>query len=101
MATSELHSLWSQSGDKECVSCKAIVPPSAMLPPISSNFYPGKCRSCARAEYYEHSFRVYGRLSEGPRLIPMRDGSAIPVAELARRCRERELGGRSKKSESA
>jgi hypothetical protein len=88
-ATSELRKLWMESGEKECVSCKAVVPPSAMLPPGPANFYPGKCRSCARAEYIESHWRVYGRAPDGPRLIPMRDGTSITVAELARRHRQR------------
>lgn len=63
-----------------------------MLPPIPANFYPGKCRSCASAEHREDSFRVYGRVAEGPPLIPMLDGTSITVAELARRVRERGQG---------
>lgn len=92
MTSPELQGLWLQSGDKECVSCKAVVPPKAMLPPGPANFYPGKCHKCAEAESRENSFRVTGRRTEGPPLIPMRDGTSITVAEFARRVRERQLG---------
>lgn len=90
-----LQKLWLQSGDKECVACKATVPASAMLPPGPANFYPGKCQRCATAECHANQLRVTGRPPEGPRLIPMKDGTSITVAELARRCRERERTRRS------
>jgi hypothetical protein len=93
-ATAELQRLWAQTGDKKCVSCKATVPPSAMLPPGPGNSYPGKCQKCAHAESIAHHVRMFGRLPDGPRLMPMRDGTAITVAELARRHREREATDR-------
>jgi hypothetical protein len=92
MATSELQSLWLRSGDKECVSCRTVVPPTAMHPPGPANFYPGKCRSCARMEREESLRRTFGPLIGplwGPRKIPMKDGTSITVAEFARRVRER------------
>jgi hypothetical protein len=91
VAASELRRLWLESGDKVCIQCKAVVPPSAMLPPGPANFYPGKCRSCASAESRAHSERVFGPYI-GPRPILLRDGSTITLAEFARRHRERELG---------
>lgn len=93
----KLQKLWLQSGDKRCVSCKQTVLPSAMLPPGPANFYPGRCHRCAEAECYENSRRVTGRDPEGPRRIPMRDGTTITIAELARRHRERERGYRFKR----
>lgn len=89
VAISELQSLWLQSGDKECVSCKAVVPPTAMRPPGPANFYTGKCNRCASAEYRECSLRVFGSVSVC-RQISLRDGTSITVAEFARRCRERQ-----------
>lgn len=97
---SELHRLWLQLGDKQCVSCKATVPPSRILPPGPANFYPGKCRPCAEAEWRENSRRVTGREPAGPRLIPMKDGTAITIAELARRHRERSRAYRLGQSRS-
>lgn len=91
-AVSELRQLWLQSGDKQCISCKAIVPPTAMLPPGPANFYPGKCRPCVSAEYAARHRQVFGTAPPGPPLIRLLDGSAITVAELARRVREREQG---------
>jgi hypothetical protein len=88
MATSELQSLWLQSGHKECVFCRAVVPPSAMLPPGPANFYPGHCRKCARQAYETETIRVFGKVSQ-PRLLPMRDGTSITLGEFARRHRER------------
>lgn len=88
VASSELQRLWLQSGDKVCTGCGSTVPPTFMLPPFAANFYPGKCRTCARVEFEEDRLKTFGRLSV-PRLIPMRDGSSITVAELARRHRER------------
>ena len=89
MTQAELDRLWLTSGDKECVSCKAVVPPSALPPPGPANFYPGHCRPCAHAEYRRHSLRVFGTYPEGAPLIPMLDGTSITVAELARRHRNR------------
>ena len=92
VAVSELQSLWLQSGDKECVSCKAVVPPSAMLAPGPGNFYPGQCRPCVRLTRETNHRATFGPLIgplPGPRKIPMRDGTSITVAEFARRCRER------------
>ena len=89
--TAELQRLWAQSGDKECVSCKATVPPSAMLPPGPANFYPGKCNRCVSEECRERHLRMFGCFPSAP-LIPMRDGTATTVAEFARRVREREQG---------
>lgn len=89
----ELHTLWSQSGDKECVSCKAMVPPSAMLPPGPANFYPGHCRSCARIVSEGSHRAAYGPPIgplQGPPKLLLRDNSRVTIAELARRCRERE-----------
>jgi hypothetical protein len=88
MASSELQSLWLQSGDKECVSCSAVVPPAAMLAPGPANFYPSRCRRCAAAECEANQLKIFGRIA-GPRPILMRDGSIITIAEFARRCRER------------
>jgi hypothetical protein len=94
MTTSELQRLWHQSGDKECVSCKVVVPPSAMLPPGPANFYPGRCRTCAAAQAREVHWIMFGKEPAAP-LIPMLDGSSITVATLARRVREREQSYRS------
>jgi len=88
--TSKLHQLWLRSGDKVCTFCGRLVPPTAMLPPGPANFYPGKCQSCASTEALANHLRVTGRPFEGPRPIPMRDGTSITIAELARRHRERE-----------
>lgn len=93
VTTSELHRLWLQTGDKECVSCKAIVPPTAILPPGPANFYPGKCHSCAEADVRENTLKVTGRPCE-PALVPLLDGTSITLAEFARRHREREQGYR-------
>lgn len=87
-AVSELQRLWLLSGDKVCLGCGDAVPASAMLPPVPCNFYRGKCRSCARAEYEANQLDVFGHLS-GPRLIPMLDGSSITLGEFVRRHRER------------
>ena len=94
MTTSELQRLWHQSGDKECVSCNAVVPPSAMLPPGPANFYPGRCRSCAAVQYREVQWIMFGKEPAAP-LIPMLDGSSITIATFARRVREREQSYRS------
>jgi hypothetical protein len=85
VATTELRRLWVDSGEKECAACKAVVPPSAMHPPGPANFYPGKCRSCAREEYRENQLRVFGRVSQGPPKILLRDGTSITIGEFARR----------------
>jgi hypothetical protein len=95
MADAELRKLWARSGDKQCVSCNAVVPPSAMLPPGPANFYPGHCRSCATAACNANTLRVTGKPPPGPRLIPMKDGTAITIAEFACRVRERSLGHRA------
>ncbi len=87
-AMSELQRLWALSGDKTCKGCGESVPPTGMLPPGPANFFPGKCRSCARREFFAHSLRVYGRPT-APRLLPMRDGTSITLAEFVRRHRER------------
>ena len=89
--TTALRKLWLQSGDRVCTSCHRVVPPTAMLPPGPGNSYPGKCNSCATAECHENTLRGTGRRFEGPRPIPMRDGSIITIAEFARRVRERQL----------
>jgi hypothetical protein len=95
VASAELQSLWLLSGDKRCTACDTVVAPAAMRPPGPANFYPGKCRSCARAEYDQNHWRVFGRAPDGPRLIPMRDGTSITIAEFARRHRIREQGPQS------
>jgi hypothetical protein len=91
----ELSKLWLQSGGKQCVACKAVVPPTKLLPPGPANFYPGHCRSCATAACNANTLRVTGKPPPGPRLIPMKDGTAITVAEFACRVRERSLGPRA------
>lgn len=93
VTTSELEKLWHLSGDKECASCGAVVPSTAMRPPGPANFYTGKCNSCA-TEASEAAHRAtYGPLIgplPGPPKIPMLDGSRITVAEFGRRVRERQ-----------
>lgn len=92
--TDELQNLWSRSDRRVCVGCAQSVPPQQMRPPGPANFYSGKCNACARAEREESVRRTYGPLIgplRGPRRIPMRDGTTITVAELARRHRERNV----------
>lgn len=91
VTTTALRKLWLQSGEKVCISCHRVVAPAAILPPGPGNSYPGKCNSCAEAESRLNSFRVTRRGSEGPPLIPIRDGTAITVAEFARRVRDRQM----------
>lgn len=84
----ELENLWLQSGDKTCISCKQVVPPTAILPPSPGNSYPGRCNGCAHIAWETNHRSVVGPLIgplPGPRKIPMRDGTSITVAELARR----------------
>lgn len=91
--TAELRTLWLKSGDKECVSCKETVPPTAIHPPGPANSYEGQCHSCADASYEANLARL-GIAREGPRLLRLKDGSTITVAALARRHRERDRGRR-------
>lgn len=97
VATSELLKLWHLSGDKVCVTCKETVPPEHMPPPGPANFYPGHCRRCAGIAAEGNHRRTFGPLIgplRGSPKIPMRDGTAITVAELARRVRERQAARR-------
>lgn len=86
--SSELQKLWLQSGEKECVSCRQMVPPERMLPPGPGNSHPGYCRSCAAEAYERYRKDTFGPLPGGRR-IPMRDGTTISIGELAHRHRER------------
>ena len=97
MAVSELQRLWLQSGDKECVACKATVPPSAIRPPGPANFYTGKCNDCAHLAWEANHRATYGPLIgplPGPPKLRMKDGTSITVAQFARRVREREQAHR-------
>lgn len=97
MADAALRRAWLLSGDKQCVSCLEIVPPTAMLPPVAANSYPSHCRTCAGIAYETNHRRVFGPLVGpllGPRKILMRDGPPITVAEFARRVEARRQGYR-------
>lgn len=89
MTLSELRELWLRSGDKICTGCNAAVPARNMPLPGPGNFYPGKCQTCAFGEYRESLIRAGCRLTDGPPLVRLRDGSAITVGELAARQRDR------------
>jgi hypothetical protein len=94
--TAELRKVWHLSGDKQCTSCAAIVPPEAMLPPGPGNFYEGQCHPCAKASY-EANRAALGIAHQGPPTIRLKDGSTITVGTLARRHHERERNRRSKR----
>lgn len=94
-AMAELRKLWHQSGDKQCISCNAIVPPTAMLPPAPGNFYEGQCQSCAKQAFEDNrraALSAYVRLQEGPR-VHLRDGTSISIRELAVRVMARRYTG--------
>ena len=97
MTASELRKLWPLSGDKQCASCKAIVPPTAMLPPGPGNFYPGKCQSCAGEEVRANRLKVGCKDPEGPRPVHLRDGTTVTIGDIARHHRELEKTYRVKR----
>jgi hypothetical protein len=93
VTVAELQRLWLQSGDKECASCSAVVPPTEMRPPGPASFYPGQCRKCAHTAWEASHRATYGPLIgplRGAPRLRMKDGTFITVASFARRVRERE-----------
>jgi hypothetical protein len=99
--TAELRKVWHLSGEKQCTSCEALVPPMAMLPPGPGNFYEGQCHGCAKASY-EANRRASLGIPEGhplpgPPPIRLKDGTSITIGELARRFHAKEEARRHRR----
>lgn len=84
-----IQDLWPFSGDKTCSACACVVSPSKMRPPSRLNGLDGQCNACADAQSEARSLLIFGPWP-GPRLLRMRDGTAIPLIEFVRRHRARE-----------
>jgi hypothetical protein len=95
--TAELRKVWPLSGDKQCTECRAVVPPTAMLPPGPGNFYQGHCNGCATASYRANRAAL-GLACGCPPLILLKDGSRVTVGEIARRHLRRDRERRARRS---